>query len=273
MAPKTNDDASADGDGAAPPSHRTLIKESTKISQPEPKKRVQKNALTTPNKKRKASAQKNTTLPKRRNTKKQQQIDQAYERLVKERKIFGQNSRKSSTSNNVSGDTEHGEQVQDYISTLSGVEGDLEKGEQAMIDAAWKRCGEQADPESPPNGPFYIWDIKTPLTPIQFATLGWMIQREARNGFGKGGIVAHDMGMGKTLMVLALLVVNRTTLERRKGNDCATLVVVPSDAVIDHWQAECKRHVPAVFPPNSLARYKDLKRARSVDAFKTYKIV
>ena len=142
-----------------------------------------------------------------------------------------------------------------------------------MIETAWKKCGERADPTSPGSGPYTIHNIVTPLTPIQFATLGWMLQREVINSLKRGGVVAHDMGMGKTLMALAIMVMNKIGLDRRKKNDCSTLVVVPSEAVVNHWIEECIKHAPDFFQRATLVRYKDTKRGQTVEGLRSFQIV
>ena len=78
---------------------------------------------------------------------------------------------------------------------------------------------------------------------------------------------------GKTLMAIALMVTTKIGLDRMKANNCPTLVVVPSYAIIDHWEEEIMYHAPGVFSRDSLGRYSKLKGAKTVEWFKPFKVV
>ncbi|CAI4211310.1 unnamed protein product [Parascedosporium putredinis] len=136
----------------------------------------------------------------------------------------------------------------------------ITKNEKKMTENALQRCEKKVAPHTPPGGPYSIIGIQTPLSPIQFGTLGWMLEREASKTLGQGGIVAHGMGIGKTLIALALMAVKGTSARARKDVDAPTLVVVPSHIVINHWIEEAKKHAPETFPPRSIVRYNDLRR-------------
>ena len=69
-----------------------------------------------------------------------------------------------------------------------------------------------------------------PLLPFQEQGFGWMLAREAQ---GQGGILADQMGMGKTIQTIALLCATRTPGQ-------PTLIVAPSSAMLQ-WQDEIKR--------------------------------
>ena len=70
------------------------------------------------------------------------------------------------------------------------------------------------------------------LKPFQVAGFSWMVSKETEIG---GGILADDMGMGKTVQTLALM------LEKR----CRTLIVVPA-SVTKQWCEAVEAHAPSL---------------------------
>ena len=73
--------------------------------------------------------------------------------------------------------------------------------------------------------------LKLPLLAFQAEGLGWMLEREA-DQTTRGGILADEMGMGKTLQTIALLLAGEI-----KG---PTLVVCPAAAMLQ-WRNEILR--------------------------------
>lgn len=102
--------------------------------------------------------------------------------------------------------------------------------------------------------------LTTPLLPHQIEAVGWMVSRERASCPG-GGVLADDMGMGKTLDCIALVVSTAADVEPlgaetasappRKaygsvGGPCAlfsssTLVVAPL-CLLDQWRLQIARH-------------------------------
>jgi len=91
---------------------------------------------------------------------------------------------------------------------------DLDKREKVQI---------QQDPQ--PEG------LKLTMLPFQLEGLHWMRNQE-KTDFG-GGILADEMGMGKTIQTIALLMAE----PRHKPN----LVVAPTVALIQ-WRNEIEKH-------------------------------
>lgn len=93
--------------------------------------------------------------------------------------------------------------------------------------------------------------LKTQLWPAQRDTIKFMkyIERERVLGSG-GGLVANEMGQGKTLEILAFLMETLQDLCQRTGRPFGqpTLVVMPK-TLLGQWQAEIIKH----FPPRTFS--------------------
>ncbi|KAF9958104.1 DNA repair protein rad16 [Modicella reniformis] len=76
--------------------------------------------------------------------------------------------------------------------------------------------------------------LKLKLLPFQREGLSWM--RKQENTLFKGGVLADEMGMGKTIQMIALLL-----SEPGKPN----LIVAPTVAIIQ-WMNEIKNHAPSL---------------------------
>ncbi|KAJ2880369.1 DNA repair protein rad16, partial [Coemansia aciculifera] len=95
---------------------------------------------------------------------------------------------------------------------------------------AWSSLG-------PPRTPEKIeqpHDLKIKLLPFQQEGVGWMAQQE--HSMFKGGILADEMGMGKTLQTIALMLVNRGR---------PTLVICPTVALLQ-WKSEIEAATDAL---------------------------
>ncbi|KAG1471513.1 hypothetical protein G6F56_002076 [Rhizopus delemar] len=73
--------------------------------------------------------------------------------------------------------------------------------------------------------------LSLPLLPFQKHGVGWMVQQESLNTF-KGGILADEMGMGKTIQTIALLLSDKQK---------PSLVVAPTVALLQ-WKREIETH-------------------------------
>jgi SNF2 family DNA or RNA helicase len=91
------------------------------------------------------------------------------------------------------------------------------------------------------DGKWLVKGMKTSLHPHQLVGTSWMLRREFSDGGPYGGILADEMGMGKTLQTLACIVSNRPTDEDLDTYNRTTLIVVPA-AAISQWEDEIRKH-------------------------------
>ena len=84
--------------------------------------------------------------------------------------------------------------------------------------------------------------VTAKLLPYQEEGLGWMLSQENDTKY-KGGILADEMGMGKTIQTIALICNQHLDDQKKKkknGKTRPTLIVTPSSALLQ-WQAEIER--------------------------------
>ncbi|KAF8883413.1 SNF2 family N-terminal domain-containing protein [Infundibulicybe gibba] len=102
-------------------------------------------------------------------------------------------------------------------------------------------------------------NLKLTLLPFQRESLFWM--REQEKGLWKGGMLADEMGMGKTIQIISLLVTDGT-----KPN----LVVAPTVAIMQ-WKNEINAHTDGlkVLVWHGSSRETDLKELKKYDVVLT----
>ncbi|KAF4778400.1 SNF2 family domain-containing protein [Colletotrichum scovillei] len=112
----------------------------------------------------------------------------------------------------------------------------------------------------------------TKLLEPQIGPIAWMVKRE--NGLAPpyGGVLADDMGMGKTVVCLAGIVGNPPPETPSDGFSGATLVILPGDTTVRQWQQELSRHVECISLKEAYY-YKRNNHATSGGDISRYKIV
>ena len=121
------------------------------------------------------------------------------------------------------------------------------------------------------------WLVERERTAPSISAWGWT-QRKLADGFTfhssafghlslsepnttvRGGLLAQDVGMGKTIEMLALIATN-------KANG-PTLVVVPT-TMLSVWMSEAKKHVPSL----SVVKFHGARRTRNMDELRQTDIV
>ena len=114
-------------------------------------------------------------------------------------------------------------------------ESDMDSGEEEEFLHKWEASVErqlQNKKEAPPG-------LLMPLLPFQRESLAWMCEQE--DSKYKGGILADEMGMGKTIQAISLIMTNRA---KQEGVVKSTLVVCPLVAMVQ-WRGEIERYCAA----------------------------
>ncbi|KAH7101206.1 SNF2 family N-terminal domain-containing protein [Auriculariales sp. MPI-PUGE-AT-0066] len=105
------------------------------------------------------------------------------------------------------------------------------------------------------------------LLPHQIIGRNFMRSREAADKKKYGGILADDMGFGKTIMTAAHISDNRPKAKDRSEWSRATLIVVPA-SLVSQWAAELKEKVPdlKVLEHAGSSRPRDIAKFAPYDA-------
>ncbi|KAI7898532.1 SNF2 family N-terminal domain-containing protein [Cokeromyces recurvatus] len=100
----------------------------------------------------------------------------------------------------------------------------------------------------------------------QLKGVHWMIDRE-HNKSSQGGILA-DMGLGKTIQMIALMTTTATTATATTATTTTTLIVTPL-ALIHQWINEIQQKSPTL----NVLRYHGPNRTNDSNVFKNYDVV
>ena len=104
------------------------------------------------------------------------------------------------------------------------------------------------------------WKVKgvtSPLYDYQIQGSAWMREREIGLIKPNGGLLADQMGLGKTVMTIATMVANQPTASQSSK---ATLIVA-TPALVTQWMEEFERHVERGVFPGVIKHYGSTKIA------------
>ena len=96
------------------------------------------------------------------------------------------------------------------------------------------------------KGDWYLKGLQGSLKHHQVLGAAFMVERETQTtGEPFGGLCADEMGFGKTIMMIANMIVNKAT----PGSDCKTTLIVATPGLITQWMNEIAKWVkPDVLP-------------------------
>jgi SNF2 family DNA or RNA helicase len=103
--------------------------------------------------------------------------------------------------------------------------------------------------------------MKSTLYNHQLVGVSWMLCQEFSPDGPYGGILADQMGLGKTVQVLAAMAVNQPSPEDIEAGRHQTLIIAPA-RVIDQWKREIERHCE----PSLFKRVLHYKSSHKLDA-------
>lgn len=110
------------------------------------------------------------------------------------------------------------------------VRNDLKRLEWARKIFGFKNC-------KPNNGRWVIKGVAKHLHHYQLVGAGWMLHREIHSDGPFGGILADQVGLGKTIEAIACMAGNPLSEEDRAGGRLGTLIVVPP-TLVTQWRTE-----------------------------------
>lgn len=127
-----------------------------------------------------------------------------------------------------------------------------EQGEKAGIDKKKLNCEVKnlksaltdlgQDVVTAKDGLWLIEGMQTPLFDYQLDGVGWAVRRERTHQTPdnpKGGILADQMGCGKTITMLAVMVAKPAPKSHKIK---ANLLLVQNSAAVRHWQTQIRKH-------------------------------
>ncbi|EMD69377.1 hypothetical protein COCSADRAFT_67919, partial [Bipolaris sorokiniana ND90Pr] len=113
------------------------------------------------------------------------------------------------------------------------------KNDATILMKATRQFSRNAVKPDVKSGLWSVKGMKTTLKPYQVLGTGFMRQRENATEEPRGGILADQMGLGKTLMTLANIHDGRPP--KGSGRPKATLIVA-SPALLTQWKSEIEKH-------------------------------
>ncbi|KAI0537582.1 P-loop containing nucleoside triphosphate hydrolase protein [Xylaria digitata] len=87
-----------------------------------------------------------------------------------------------------------------------------------------------------------IEGMSTSIRDYQTKGVAFMVRNERSRNDCRGGIVADDMGIGKTVQSIACILANPPSKKAVREQKSVTLIIVPNQGLIKQWTEELMRH-------------------------------
>ncbi|GAW20043.1 hypothetical protein ANO14919_095370 [Xylariales sp. No.14919] len=87
-----------------------------------------------------------------------------------------------------------------------------------------------------------IAGMSTTIRDYQTKGVAFMVRHERSRSDCRGGIVADDMGIGKTVQAIACMQTNPASKKAKQNGKGTTLIIVPNQGLIKQWTEEMMRH-------------------------------
>lgn len=127
---------------------------------------------------------------------------------------------------------------------------------------------------SGPNGDWNVKGMRVTLKPYQMLGVASMRERETSGILPRGGILADQMGLGKTIMMLTNIMNGRPLHKKNRQ----TTLIVASPALITQWHQEIKEKVThkrhdKIHGLGAVHKYTSVGDVDDVELFKNVEIV
>jgi len=130
--------------------------------------------------------------------------------------------------------------MKDFLFKITGNANSGTKAEDSRrLDEAIKSFGNRQ--VQTVNGKWGLKGMRSTLYNHQLVGVSWMLRQEFSPDGPFGGILADQMGLGKTVQVLAAMSANRPSEEDIAAGRYQTLIVAPAVA-IGQWEREIEKH-------------------------------
>ncbi|KAJ5342512.1 hypothetical protein N7541_011636 [Penicillium brevicompactum] len=121
------------------------------------------------------------------------------------------------------------------VAAVPATDKDAAKADRMTIDFASRKYRPVARHV---DGGWKVNGLKTPLYPYQLEAGGWIIARENSGFQPRGGLLCHEMGLGKTLTMLSVTI---SEIPHLNHPGETTLIIVPS-CLVNHWMHQIHLH-------------------------------
>lgn len=112
------------------------------------------------------------------------------------------------------------------------------KSDKKFLDDAIKAFNGHASVKPEQDGTWLVQGMKTSLKHYQVLGTAFMLKRENSDHLPKGGILADQMGLGKTIMTLACIINGKAKAKSK----VRTTLIIASPALVNQWDNEIQAH-------------------------------